>query len=262
MELTDYNKLCLIFERMCSCCSYATTWVLCPQRGHWGREKNFYFLIYLIFWFVVGYVLLFDFAEIGSRRQPSHREFPWYDFPHVVAPKIYQEWKNKLNQLSTKDIEVPPMLDWDWTEVVGLLREVKPYLTKLFLQDKIRLTCNIQRHLFRIQEPVCVELCVEFFSMVCFMRKDDVNDPENFTFCLGGEDGKLVLWNQLEVWSCTRYRWLHLLSLLSFWSIVIRGFHRKLMNLGVGLRQQMVHTQEEQQTKEKLGRLFINSSIG
>lgn len=66
---------------------------------------------------------------------------------------------------------------------------------------------------------------MEFFSMVNFRRKNDVNDPNNFTFCLGGERRELSL---IELaWHLALYdiSVSTSLSSSSFWRIVTRDFH-------------------------------------
>lgn len=119
------------------------------------------------------------------QRQPGlQRDFMWYNFPEVVGPSMYLEWKNKLAWLRTKAIDIPPIMDYNWIQVADLLEQVEPYLTKLFVQDGVRLTCMGWRRLFRIKESVYMEICVEFFSSINFRKLDDVNDPKNFTFCL------------------------------------------------------------------------------
>lgn len=44
-----------------------------------------------------------------------------------------------------------------------------------------------------MHEPVYEELCVEFFSMVNFRKKDDVMDPKYVTFCLGEQRREISL---------------------------------------------------------------------
>ncbi|CAI9268294.1 unnamed protein product [Lactuca saligna] len=60
--------------------------------------------------------------------------------------------------------------------------------------------------LFRMHELVYEELCVEFFSIVNFRKKDDVTNPENFTFCLGGQRRQIHLceftW-RLDIYNCS-----------------------------------------------------------
>lgn len=75
---------------------------------------------------------------MGSRRQnDATRDFRWYNFPEVVAPSVYMEKRNKLAWLRTKDIDIPPVLNWDWIQLVGLTNQLDPYLTKLFLQYRV-----------------------------------------------------------------------------------------------------------------------------
>ena len=81
---------------------------------------------------------------------------------------------------------------------------LEPYLTKLFLQDGIQFTCNGWRRLFRMLESVYEALCMEFFSMLNFRKKEDFMDPENFTFCLGEQRREIslceLMW-RLDVYS-------------------------------------------------------------
>ena len=76
--------------------------------------------------------------------------------------------------------------DWlDWIKEVRF-EGVAPYLTKVFEQGGVRLACMGWRRLVRLQESVYKELCVDFFAIAKFIKRNEDNDTRNFTFCLGG----------------------------------------------------------------------------
>lgn len=70
---------------------------------------------------------------------------------------------------------------------MGLEESLNPYLTKVFIQDGIQITCNGWGRLFWIQESVYREFCLEFFTTISFTRGDDYYNPDALTFSLGGE---------------------------------------------------------------------------
>ena len=71
--------------------------------------------------------------------------------------------------------------------------QTEPSLTNLFSQDGVQITCMGWRRLFRLQEHVYVELCVEFFATVHFLKQDGINDLKKLTFCLRGQRMELSL---------------------------------------------------------------------
>lgn len=82
---------------------------------------------------------------------------------------------------------MPNSLDWDWVKEVVLVEALDSLSIKQFVGDDARIICMGWRLLFRIQEPVFKELCVEFLTTTRFKKRDDIHDTGNLTFCLGGE---------------------------------------------------------------------------
>lgn len=82
---------------------------------------------------------------------------------------------------------MPNELNWTWLKQVGLANSLNPYLIKVFMQNGVQITFDGGRRLFRIQEPIYRELCLEFFSTVTFRGGDDYYESNALTFCLGGE---------------------------------------------------------------------------
>ena len=62
------------------------------------------------------------------------------------------------------------------------------FLTKIFIGNGYSFTCSGWRNLFRIQERVYKEFCVEFFLTVTFQETvQDPHWPQALVFGLGGE---------------------------------------------------------------------------
>lgn len=57
-------------------------------------------------------------------------------------------------------------MDEDWLHEVGMVEALEPYLTKVFVREKVRVTCTAWRRLFRMQEAMFEELCMEFLATV------------------------------------------------------------------------------------------------
>lgn len=78
-------------------------------------------------------------------------------------------------------------MSWGWLEQVGLVEEMNPYSTKVFMGDGVRITCTGRRRLFQLQKSVYKELCLEFYTTVRFRGRIDPFDTGNQVFFLGGE---------------------------------------------------------------------------
>lgn len=78
-------------------------------------------------------------------------------------------------------------MSWGWLEQVGLVEEMNPYSTKVFMGDGVRITCTCRMRLFQLQKSVYKELCLEFYATVRFRGRIDPFDTGNLVFCLGGE---------------------------------------------------------------------------
>lgn len=61
------------------------------------------------------------------------------------------------------------------------------YLTKVFINNRLRITCSVWRKLFQLQEPIYRELCLEFYATVTFRGGDDYYSTNALTFHHGGE---------------------------------------------------------------------------
>lgn len=96
------------------------------------------------------------------------------------------EWRDKLAWLQEKDIHVSSVIDWEWIRKVKIEERVTPYLTKVFEQGGVRLTCTSWRRLFHIQESVYKELCIDYLTTARFRKRNEDDDTRNFTFLLGG----------------------------------------------------------------------------
>ena len=146
------------------------------------RRHFFYILCFL------GFVC---FAEIMFRRgqssSGSQGEFPWLNFPQIESASTMRKWKKKLSDIKKKEVYVPNRIDWEWLQSVRYEEELAPYLLKEFQHEGQTMICDGWSRVFRIQEPVYLELCLEFFSTVSFTGGVDVFHPTSFSFCLGGE---------------------------------------------------------------------------
>ena len=69
---------------------------------------------------------------------------------------------------------MPNRIDWDWLQNVRYEEELAPYLVKEFHHEGETMVCDGWSRVFRIQEPVYLELCLEFFSTVSFTGGVDV----------------------------------------------------------------------------------------
>ena len=151
-------------------------------------------LIYFIFNIVYVCLLFCDlwFCRIMSRNRAqsskgSQRGCPWLDFPQIGSKSTLLAWKRKLEKLKKKEFYLPNEIDWSCLEQWGLVERMNPHLTKVFIQDGVRITCDAWRRLFRLQEPVYQELCWEFYSTIKFRGSEDYFDTNALTFMLGGE---------------------------------------------------------------------------
>lgn len=95
--------------------------------------------------------------------------FPWFDFPEIRTKANMTRWKKKIETAKKKEFYVPNEVNWTWIGQVGLEDSINPYLTKVFIQDRIQITCDGWRRQFQIQELVYRELCLELFSTVSFL---------------------------------------------------------------------------------------------
>lgn len=89
-----------------------------------------------------------------------------------------------MEKLKKKDFYLPNELDWQCLEQWGLVGEMNPYLTKVFIQDEVRITCDAWKRIFQLQQPVYQELCWEFYSTVTFRGGDNYFDTNVLTFML------------------------------------------------------------------------------
>lgn len=120
----------------------------------------------------------------GRRNQPQGvlPDFPWYSFPNVVAPEIMVQWNEKLAYFKERKVYIPVKINWHWMEEVCLSEALEPYLTKSFGGVQGRVVCMDWRRLFRIQEPVYKELCVEFLAIMYFRKKKGVHEKKTSLF--------------------------------------------------------------------------------
>lgn len=70
---------------------------------------------------------------------------------------------------------------------------LEPYLTKVFNGVNGQFTFMDWRRLFRMQELVYKEPCVEFLATIRFRKIKGIHDRKNITFFLGGEHRELSL---------------------------------------------------------------------
>lgn len=90
----------------------------------------------------------------GGRGQPIPRdqeEFPWYNFSQVVSQRTMTEWRNKLEKLKTKEVYIANEMNWTWLKEVGLVESMNPYLTKVFVNDGVRVHVLCGEDCFRFK---------------------------------------------------------------------------------------------------------------
>lgn len=107
----------------------------------------------------------------GQRSQQAPREqgeFPWYNFPAVVSQRVLMKWRSKLEKLKKREFYIANEVNWEWLEKVELVEAMKPYLTKIFMNEGVRITCTGWRRLFQLQEPAYKELCLELYATIQF----------------------------------------------------------------------------------------------
>lgn len=92
-----------------------------------------------------------------------------------------------MEKLKKREFYIANEVNWEWLEQVGLVEAMNPYVTKIFMNEGVRITCIGQKRLFQLQKPVYKELCLEFNATIRFKGRSDAFDIENLTFCLGGE---------------------------------------------------------------------------
>lgn len=118
------------------------------------------------------------------------------------------ELRNRPTKLQAHDFYVSTKVDWDWLQEVKLGEALDQYLTRVFVEDEVRITCTAWRHLFRLRELVYKELCIEFLATFQFRKRSIIYDSGNFTFYLGCEKRecrvvelffRFDLYNQTEV---------------------------------------------------------------
>lgn len=68
----------------------------------------------------------------------------------MVSKRTLVEWKKKLETLKTKEFYLANEVNWAWLEEVGLVEAMKPYLTNVFVNDGVRITCSAWRRLFQL----------------------------------------------------------------------------------------------------------------
>ncbi|XP_052619683.1 uncharacterized protein LOC128126028 [Lactuca sativa] len=125
--------------------------------------------------------------DIGQNAPRNQGDFPWFNFPQIGSKSTLVRWRKKLETLKKKDFYLPNESNWTWLEQVGLVEAMDPYLTQVFINYEVQITCDVWRRLFQMQELVYQELCLEFFSTVTFRGGDNYYDTNVLTFCLGGE---------------------------------------------------------------------------
>ena len=123
----------------------------------------------------------------GQSSRGSQEEFPWLNFPQIESVSTMRKWKKKLADIKKKEVYVPNRIDWEWLQTVRYEEELAPYLLREFQHGGESMICDGWSRVFRMQEPVYLELCLEFFSTVSFTGGVDLYHPASFTFCLGGE---------------------------------------------------------------------------
>ena len=104
-------------------------------------------------------------------------DFPWLNFPQIESASTMTRWKKKLAEVRKKEIYVPNRIDWGWLQSVCYEEGLAPYLLKEFVYEGESMVCDGWSRVFRIQEPVYRELCLEFFSTVSFRGGDDCYHP-------------------------------------------------------------------------------------
>lgn len=68
-----------------------------------------------------------------------------------------------------------------------MVEAINPYLTKVFVNNRVRITCDAWRRLFQLQDPVYHGMCLELYVTITFQGGEDYYDTNVLTFCLGSE---------------------------------------------------------------------------
>lgn len=122
----------------------------------------------------------------GEKIPKDQGDFPWYNFPQVVSQRTLAEWRRRLEKLKKNEFYIANEVSWSWLEQVGLVEAMKPYLTNVFINKGVKVTCTAWRRLFQILDSVYKEPCQEFYATIQLQGGDDPFDTHNFTFYLGG----------------------------------------------------------------------------
>ncbi|CAI9303003.1 unnamed protein product [Lactuca saligna] len=101
-------------------------------------------------------------SSYGRINQPGgHPDFPWNNFPRVLATKVLAQWNGRLALLKERRVHVSTEINWNWIEEVGLLEAIEPYLIQSYDGIQGWFVCTTWRTLFHIQDPVYNKLVVE-----------------------------------------------------------------------------------------------------
>lgn len=105
-------------------------------------------------------------------------------------------YKARFDMLHNREVMALPNIDWNWIASVGLITKINPYLTRVYMGKGFSFTYAGWMHLFKIQEPLYKELCVEFLSTISFNFQEDMKDTKALSFRLGGVDRQYSLETQ------------------------------------------------------------------
>lgn len=122
----------------------------------------------------------------GQQIPRDQGDLPWFNFPQVVSKRTMVEWNKKLETLQMKEFYLANEMSFSWLEEVGLVDVMNPYLTKIFVDDRVGETSSAWRRLFQLHEPVYSELCMEFYATMRFWGWDDYFDMHALICCPGG----------------------------------------------------------------------------
>lgn len=154
--LYGFNPECVVRR------AHQTRRVVHTTRRVWCSESPVLLkkVIFKFFWYLFDLVLFICTEKTMRKRKRGPEaprdqgDFPWYNFPEVVSQRVLTEWRNKLEKMKRKEFYITNEVNWVWLEQVGLVEAMNLYLTKIFMNEGVRITCTGWRRLFQMHEPV------------------------------------------------------------------------------------------------------------
>ena len=135
---------------------------------------------------------ILQMPRTSSRRPAVHDAalHPWLTFPDTIEGAA--RFRQRLEKLQPKHIDVRPTFDWTFLTHVGLVEQIEPYTVHdVEGPEGPTFTCHGFDRLFRMSYPVYEVLTREFFSTFTFGGSKAMDTA--VTFRLGGQARQITL---------------------------------------------------------------------